>query len=76
MFCRGGGVAQSVERATSGGELPGLIPTVAACSLLAGSVSVKCDRLRQKSWFPSSVSIVAERKIVRSTVLWPVRNMA
>ena len=33
-------VAQSVERATPGEEVPGSIPTVAACSLLFGSVSV------------------------------------
>ena len=38
----GGGraVAQSVERATPDEEVPGLIPTVAARSLLVGSVSV------------------------------------
>ena len=38
----GGGVAvaQSVERATPGEEVPGLIPAVAARSLLVGSVSV------------------------------------
>ena len=33
-------VAQSVERATSGEEVPGSIPAVAARSLLVGSVSV------------------------------------
>ena len=33
-------VAQLVERATPGEEVPGSIPTVAACSLLFGSVSV------------------------------------
>ena len=41
---RGGGggvaVAQSVERATTGQEVPGSIPAVAARSLLVGSVSV------------------------------------
>ena len=37
---RGGGVAQSVERATPGEEVPGSIPAVAARSLLVGSVSV------------------------------------
>ena len=36
----GGVVAQSVERATPGEEVPGLIPAVAARSLLVGSVSV------------------------------------
>ena len=36
----GGAVAQSVERATPGEEFPGLIPTVAAQSLLVGSVLV------------------------------------
>ena len=36
----GGTVAQSVERATPDQEVPGLIPAVAARSLLAGSVSV------------------------------------
>ena len=36
----GGAVAQSVERATPGGEVPGSIPAVAARSLLVGSVSV------------------------------------
>ena len=33
----GGAVAQSVERATPGEEVPGSIPAVAARSLLAGS---------------------------------------
>ena len=36
----GGAVAQSVERSTPDEEVPGLIPTVAARSLLVGSVSV------------------------------------
>ena len=36
----GGAVAQSVERATPGEELPGSIPAVAARSLLVGSMSV------------------------------------
>ena len=36
----GGAVAQSVERATPGEEVPGSIPAVAARSLLVGSVSV------------------------------------
>ena len=36
----GGWVAQSVERATPGEEVPGSIPVVAARSLLVGSVSV------------------------------------
>ena len=35
-----GAVAQSVERTTPGEEVPGLIPAVAARSLLVGSVSV------------------------------------
>ena len=38
--CEGGVVAQSVERATPGQEVPGSIPAVAARSLLVGSVSV------------------------------------
>ena len=33
------------------------------------------DRLRQKSWSPSSVSCVAARKIVRRSVLGPVRDI-
>ena len=37
---RGGAVAQSVERATPGEEVPGPIPAVATRSLLVGSVSV------------------------------------
>ena len=36
----GGAVAQSVERATPGEEVPGSIPAGAARSLLVGSVSV------------------------------------
>ena len=36
----GGAIAQSIERATPGEEVPGSIPAVAACSLLVGSVSV------------------------------------
>ena len=35
----GGALAQSVERATPGEEVPGSIPAVAARSLLVGSVS-------------------------------------
>ena len=35
-----GAVAQSVERAISGEEVPGSIPSVAVRSLLVGSVSV------------------------------------
>ena len=70
-----GAVAQSVERATPGEEVPGSIPAVAVRSLLVGSVSVKCDRLRQKSWSPNSVSCVAARKIVRRFVLGPVRDI-
>ena len=42
----GGAVAQSVERATPGQEVPRSIPALAACPSLVGSVSVKCDRLR------------------------------
>ena len=69
-------VAQSVERATPGEEIPESIPSVAARSLLVGSVSVQCDRLRQKSWSPHSVSCVAARKIVRRSVMGPVRDIA
>ena len=36
----GGAVTQSVERTTPGEEIPGLIPAVAARSLLVGSASV------------------------------------
>ena len=36
----GSAVAQSIERATPGEEVPGSIPIVAARSLLVGSVSV------------------------------------
>ena len=36
----GGTVAQSVERVTSGEEVPDVIPAVAARSLLVGSLSV------------------------------------
>ena len=36
----GGAVAQSLERATPGEEVPRSIPVVAARSLLVGSVSV------------------------------------
>ena len=67
----GGAVAQTVELGTPGQEVLGSISTVAARSLLVGSVSG--DRLRQKSWSPSSGSCVAARKIVRSSVLGPVR---
>ena len=40
LFLPGGAVAQSVERATPGEEVPGSIPVVATRSLLVGSVSV------------------------------------
>ena len=60
----GGAVAQSVERATPGEEVPGSTSAVAARSLLGGSVSVYYDPLRQKSWSPRSVSCVAAFKIV------------
>ena len=42
-----------VERATPGEEVLGSIPAVAARSLLVGSVSVLCDRLREKTWSPA-----------------------
>ena len=45
-------VAQSVERASPGEGVLGSILAVVAHSLLVGSVSVQCDRLRQKSWSP------------------------
>ena len=35
----------------------------------------RCDRMRQKSWSPSSVSCVAARKIVRRSVMGPVRDI-
>ena len=75
MHTKGGAVAQSVERATPGEEVPDSIPAVAGSSLLFGSVSVYYDRLRQKSWSPSSVSCVAAREIVRRSVLGPVRDI-
>ena len=50
---KGGVVAQSVERATPGEEVPGLIPAVAACSLLVGLVSLLCDWLRQSHGLPA-----------------------
>ena len=40
MMGGGGALAQSVERATPGQEVPGSIPAMAACSLLVVSVSV------------------------------------
>ena len=70
-----GEVAQSVERRTPGEKVRGSIPTVAACSLLVGSVSVYCDRLRPKSWSPSSVFCMAARKIVRHSVFGPVLDI-
>ena len=79
MYVGGGGegaVAQSVERTTPGEEVQGLIPTVAARSLLVGSVSDLRDRLRKKSRSPSSVSCVSARKIVRRSVLEPVHDIA
>ena len=39
-WSKGGAVAQSVECATPGEEVPGSIPAVAARTLLVGSVSV------------------------------------
>ena len=67
----GGAVAQSVERATPGEEVLGSIPAVTTRSLLDGSVSVKCDRLRQKSWSPRSVSCVTrEAFLVRGALLF------
>ena len=72
----GGAVAQTIELANYGEEFPGSIPAVAVRYLLVGSASVKCDWLRQKSWSPSSVSCVAARKIVRRSVLRPVRDIA
>ena len=72
----GGEGAQSVERATLGEEVPGSIPAVAPLSLLVGSVSVKCDRLRQNAWSPRPVSYVVGGKIVRRSVSAPVRDRA
>ena len=40
LLLLGSAVAQSIERATPGKEVPGSIPAVAARSLLVGSVSV------------------------------------
>ena len=75
-FWEGGAVVQSVEHATLGEEVLGSIPAVVTRFLLVGSVPVQCDWLRQKSWSPSSVSCVAARKIVRRSVLGPVRDIA
>ena len=60
-----GAAAQSVERTTPDEEALGSIPTVATRTLLVGSVLVKCDRLRQKSWSARPVSCVTATKIVR-----------
>ena len=51
-----GAIAQLVECAPPGQEVVGLIPVLDTRSLLVGFKSVLCDRLRQKSWFPRSVS--------------------
>ena len=40
LIFNGGALAQSVERAIPGEEVPGSIPALAARSLLVGSVSV------------------------------------
>ena len=64
LFSRGA-VAQLVERATPGEEVLGQIPAAAASSSLVGSVSVLCDRLRQKLWSSRSVSCAAARKIFK-----------
>ena len=58
-----GVLAQSVERATPAEAILGSIPAVATHSLLVGLVSVLCDRLRQKSWSPRSVSCVTAHKL-------------
>ena len=76
LFVLRGAVAHSVKRTTPGEEVPGSIPAVAAHFLLVGSVSVLCDRLRQTSRSPSSVSCVTKRKIVRRSVFGPVRDIA
>ena len=49
-------IAQSVKHATPNQQVVGSIPAPAARSLLVGSVSI-CDRLRQTSWSPRSVSV-------------------
>ena len=56
-------VAQSVECMTPGEKVVGSIPAGAASSLLVDSPSVSCDRLRQKSWSPRSVSCVGRQEI-------------
>ena len=72
-----GVVAQSEERTTPCEEVLGSISAVAARSLLVGSVSLQCDLLRETSWSSRSpVSCVAARKIVRRSVLGPVRDIA
>ena len=53
----GGATAQSVEHTAPDQEVMDSSPAPSVRSLLVGSVSVKCDRLRQKSWSPHSVSV-------------------
>ena len=53
-----GGRCGSVGRARGPGEeFVGSISAPGVRSLLVGSVSVECGRLRQKSWSPRSVSV-------------------
>ena len=77
LCVRGCAVAQSVECATPG-EVPGSIPPVAAHSLLVGSVSVYMCNVTgwDKTRGLPAVSCVAARKIVRRSVLGPVRDIA
>ena len=56
-------IAKSQERATTGHENVGLLPAAGACSLLVGSVSVQCDKLRWKSLSPCSVSVWQQVKM-------------
>ena len=58
-----GAVAQSVERSTRGQEMACSILAPGALSQLVGSVSVECDRLRQKSWSSGSVSVLQHIKL-------------
>ena len=56
MLWSGGAVAQSVERATSGQKVVGVIPAGAG-SLHVGSVSVYNVTVLDKSWSPPSLSL-------------------
>ena len=57
-----GAIAHWVERATPGQEvMSSILPRHP--SALDGSISVQCDRSRQKSWSPCSVSVLQHVKL-------------